>query len=84
MIARDYGCDLGLPDFPIRGKIYIHHMNPMTKGDLRNIQEEMLNPEFLVCVSHETHNALHYGDLTLLQDKEWHERTPNDTCPWKT
>lgn len=82
VIARDCGCDLGIADFPIRGKVYIHHMNPMTKGDLQKIREELLDPEYLICVSHNTHNAIHYGDESLLID-DWHERTPDDTSPWK-
>lgn len=83
VIARDLGSDLGLVDYPIRGRVYIHHMNPMTKWDLQKIREEMLDPEFLICVSHDTHNAIHYGDERLLID-DWQERTPNDTCPWLT
>lgn len=82
VIVRDNGCDLGSPDHPIRGKVYIHHMNPISVQDLRNSETSMLDPEYLICVSKETHDAIHYGDSSLLQE-EWKERQPNDTCPWK-
>ena len=83
VITRDLGCDLGIADRPIHGKIFIHHMNPMVKGDLQNVKEIYLDPEYLICMAYDTHNAIHYGDESLLAEA-WHERTPNDTCPWKT
>lgn len=82
VIARDFGNDLAMDGYPIYGKIYIHHMNPLRKADLINGGEVLFDPEFLVCVSLDTHNAIHYGD----ESKLFHglvERTPNDTCPWK-
>lgn len=82
VIIRDDGCDLGDPDRPIQGRIIIHHMNPLTKDDIDQNPDFILNPDYLVCVSHNTHNALHYGDENLLP-KKWEPRTPNDTCPWK-
>lgn len=82
VIIRDDGCDLGDPDHPIQGRIIIHHMNPLTKDDIDQNPDFILNPDYLVCVSHNTHNALHYGDENLLP-KKWEPRTPNDTCPWK-
>lgn len=83
IIVRDNGCDLGIEDCPITGKIIIHHMNPLTVKDiLKNDMEYMMNPEYLICVSHSTHNAIHYGDEKhLLQD--YTPRSPNDTTPWR-
>lgn len=83
VIVRDNGCDLGSPDNPIKGKIYIHHMNPLSPDDIENSTENLLNPEYLICVSHATHNALHYGDDSILERNKIVERGPNDTCPWK-
>lgn len=82
VIVRDNGCDLGDPDHPIYGRILIHHMNPIRKEDFDENPDYLLNPDYLVCVSHDTHNAIHYGDESLLQ-KEWAPRKPNDTIPWK-
>ena len=82
VILRDKGCDLGVEDREIFGRIYIHHMNPIGPKDIVNQTEYLLNPEFLIAVSHETHNALHYGDIKLLQTAPV-ERTKNDTCPWR-
>lgn len=82
VIIRDNGCDLGDPDHPIYGRILIHHMNPIRKEDFDENSDYLLNPDYLVCVSHNTHNAIHYGDASLLP-KEYVPRRPNDTCPWK-
>lgn len=82
VILRDNGCDLGVKDQPIRGKIYVHHMNPMSVEDIETLNEQILNPDNLICVSHDTHNAIHYGDKSLLPSYEYVERKPNDTCPW--
>ena len=82
VIFRDQGCDLGVTDHEIFGRIIIHHMNPITLKDLEEGSDLLLNPEYLICVSHNTHNAIHYGDEGLLQ-KLPVERTPNDTCPWR-
>lgn len=75
-------CDMGDPDHPIAGAIYIHHMNPISLRDIRESTEFLLTPMYLVCVSRNTHNAIHYGDARLLP-KEPTERRPGDTCPWK-
>ena len=83
VIIRDMGCDLGMAGYEITGKVIIHHMNPATIADMTNNAEVLLNPEYLICVSMETHNALHYGDEQIIQAKEWHERKANDTCPWR-
>ena len=82
IITRDLGCDLGLEGFAIHGRIYIHHMNPITVRDIRDYTEYLIDPEYLICTTHETHNAIHYGDSSLLI-AEPVERTPYDTCPWK-
>lgn len=82
VILRDDGCDLGCKDRPIFGRVLIHHMNPITKDDVLNRSDILMNPDYLICVSHDTHNAIHYGDSTQLM-KGPVERRPNDTCPWK-
>jgi hypothetical protein len=82
VIVRDCGCDLGIEDRTISGKIMIHHMNPITDKDIVNLTDILLNPEYLICVSHNTHNAIHYGDENLLI-KDPIVRIKNDTCPWK-
>lgn len=82
VIVRDCGCDLAFPGRPINGRIYIHHMNPVTKKDLLNRSDLVLNPEYLICVSYITHSAIHYGNKDLLIP-DLVERKPNDTCPWK-
>ena len=82
VIVRDNGCDLGMEDRPIAGKILIHHMNPITDKDVLNLTDILLNPEYLICVSHITHNAIHYGDENLLVTEPI-VRTKYDTCPWK-
>lgn len=83
VIVRDNGCDLGIPELPIYGKVIIHHMNPLSVDDILNDDPEcVMNPEYLVCVSHSTHNAIHYGDDS--QRQEYIPRRANDTAPWKT
>ncbi len=66
VIIRDNGCDLGIPGREIYSKVYIHHMNPIEKKDLLEESEYLMNPEYLICVSYDTHNAIHYGDESLL------------------
>lgn len=83
IIVRDNGCDLGIEGFEIHGRIYIHHMNPIMLKDIVHQTEFLLNPEYLICTTHQTHNAIHYGDESLLSTLEPVERTPHDTCPWK-
>lgn len=82
VIIRDNGCDLALLDREIRGRILIHHMNPISKEDILRRSDMILNPEYLICTTKNTHNAIHYGDIGLLM-KDPIERKPNDTCPWK-
>lgn len=82
VIIRDNGCDLAFPDKVIFGKVIIHHLNPLSKADIEGKTGALLDPNNLVCVSHLTHEAIHYGDIDILP-KDPVERTPNDTCPWK-
>ncbi len=82
VILRDDGCDLGIPGMLIDGKVIVHHMNAITLEDIQEGREWVFDPEFLICVSLDTHNAIHYGDENLLP-KLPEERKPNDTCPWR-
>lgn len=84
IIIRDEGCDLGFPGRLIQGRIIIHHLNPILIEDLLDdgIPESLMDPENVVCTCHITHNAIHYGDSSLLYPDPV-ERRPFDTCPWK-
>ena len=82
VIIRDNGCDLGIDGFDIRGKILIHHMNPISKEDILSRRSILMDPEYLITTTMQTHNAIHYSDENqlLLMPKE---RTTHDTCPWR-
>ena len=82
VIVRDMGCDLGMEDRQIHGKILVHHMNPIRVEDIVRRSEFLLNPEYLISTMKNTHDAIHYGDEGLLITVP-RERTKNDTCPWK-
>lgn len=82
VILRDNGCDLGVPGREIPGRILVHHMNPITQEDILRRSEYLLNPEYLISTVKRTHDAIHYGDDSLLL-KDPVERTKNDTCPWR-
>lgn len=82
VIIRDHGCDLGMLDRKIEGLIIVHHMNPVSKEDILNRSEFLLNPEYLISTIDSTHKAIHYGDRSLLLTVPV-ERTINDTCPWR-
>lgn len=82
MIIRDMGCDLVCEDREIIGKIILHHINPLTLDDVINRDPKIFDPENVICVSLDTHNAIHYGDADLLFTGIV-ERTKNDTCPWR-
>lgn len=82
VIIRDEGRDLAMEGYEIQNGLYIHHMNPIRKEDIVRATELLLNPEYLVCVSFNTHQAIHYGDEKLLPQLPV-ERRPNDTCPWR-
>lgn len=83
VIIRDNGCDLGVDGYEIYGRIVIHHMNPILQTDILDRTQLLLDPDYLICTTHATHNAIHYGDEGLLS-REPVERTRNDTCPWKS
>ena len=82
VIVRDGGCDLGIPDREIFGKILVHHMNPIRQEDILRRSKWLLDPEYLICTIKNTHDAIHYGDdgLLILAPTE---RMKNDTCPWR-
>lgn len=84
VIVRDGGCDLGIPDRLITGRIVIHHINPIRKEDIvnRNL-DSILNAEYLICCSHNTHEAIHYGNESILTPDKIPERKPDDTIPWR-
>ena len=85
IITRDYGCDLAILDreIPPGLKIFIHHMNPIEANDIRLGTEYLMDPEFLITTTKLTHDAIHYGDDSILLDDKPVERLPNDTCPWR-
>lgn len=82
IIVRDLGCDLGIEGREILNSPVIHHMNPISIDDIRNSTEFLLNPNYLITTTANTHRAIHYGDesIFLLENLDRH---PNDTCPWK-
>ena len=82
VIIRDCGCDLGIEGREIHERILIHHINPISEEDILDRSDLLLNPEYLISTSHRTHNAIHYGDDSILIDMPL-ERRKNDTCPWK-
>lgn len=82
VIIRDNGCDLGVEGYEIYGRVIIHHLNPIRQEDILTHSNLLLNPEYLICTTHATHNAIHYGDESLLVLAPT-ERSKNDTCPWK-
>lgn len=81
VITRDNGCDLGIEGHDIYGKILVHHMNPISKDDILGRSEYLLDPEFLISTIKNTHDAIHYGDESLLITAPI-QRSKNDTCPW--
>ena len=85
IITRDLGCDLAHPDheFANGQPIYIHHMNPITVEDINDYSDFLLNPEYVITCSFDTHNAIHYGDVSALLKDELIIRRPNDTSPWR-
>lgn len=81
VILRDNGCDLGIPGYEIHSNILVHHINPMVIDDLYKHEDWVLNPEYLITTTHNTHNAIHYGDKSLLP-KVVISRSPGDTKLW--
>jgi hypothetical protein len=82
IIIRDNGCDLGIEGMEIHYKLLIHHINPITKRDILERSPMLMDENNVICVSHNTHEAIHYGDESLLIE-EYVPRRPNDTCPWR-
>lgn len=84
VIARDGGCDLGIPDrkIPNGVKILVHHIEPIDINDIVNRTRRLLDPDNLISTIKNTHDAIHYGDASLLVTEPI-ERTPYDTCPWR-
>lgn len=82
VILRDNGCDLGIEDREIFDKLIVHHINPMTIEQLEAGGEELFDMENFICCSHNTHEAIHYGDSSLLVKTEFVERRPGDTILW--
>lgn len=82
VIIRDNGYDLGIKGCAIHGRPIIHHMNPVSIKDVVERTDILLDPEYLITVSRDTHNAIHYGDMNLL-NRSPITRSPFDTCPWK-
>jgi hypothetical protein len=81
VIARDYGCDLGVEGYEIHDRILIHHMNPMAVSDIVHSNEDILDPEYLISCTHLTHNAIHYGNVRMLP-KRHVARKAGDTRLW--
>ena len=82
VIVRDNGCDLGVPGLEIVGMVIVHHINPITIDDVKNRNPILFDPEFLISTQLNTHNAIHYGDESLLISETPLERSPNDTKLW--
>lgn len=82
VIIRDQGRDLGLEGWKIVGKIYVHHMNPITLEQIKDGDPILLDPEYLISCSYNTHQAITWGNAELLP-KPLIVRRPNDTIPWK-
>jgi len=83
VIIRDNGCDLGIEDYEIRGQlIIVHHMNPITIEDIELNRPQVFDPELLITTTFNTHNAIHFGNESLLPRLPI-ERRRNDTCPWR-
>lgn len=82
IIIRDMGNDMGVEDYPINGKIYIHHINPIELKDIYDRHTMLLDPENVISVSYQTHNAIHYGDESLLFTGIT-TRYEHDTTPWR-
>lgn len=82
VIARDYGCDLGIDGYEIHSKLLVHHMNPLTMEALVQGDPRIIDPEYLITTTHTTHNAIHYGDINQMPRKLI-ERKPGDTLLWE-
>ena len=81
VIVRDEGCDLGVAGYEINGALVIHHINPMESDDIVHGESWILDPEYLITTTKDTHNAIHYGNRSILK-KKYVERFPGDTKLW--
>jgi hypothetical protein len=81
VVYRDDACDLGIPGYEIFARLLVHHMNPITSEDFARGGEWVLDPEYLITTTHRTHNAIHYGDQSLISRPPV-ERRPGDTKLW--
>jgi hypothetical protein len=81
VVFRDQACDLGVAGYDIHAQLLVHHINPVTPEDLQHGELWVLDPEYLITTTHRTHNALHYGDQTLVRRAPV-ERRPGDTRLW--
>lgn len=81
VMIRDNSCDLGVDGYEIHSNLIVHHMNPLVEEDIIHGTQYALDPEFLICTTHDTHNAIHYGDASLLA-KPYEPRRPGDTKLW--
>lgn len=81
VLIRDNGCDLGVPGYEISGSALVHHLNPMVASDISHGDDWIIDPEFLITTTQLTHNAIHYGDASLLK-KPFIPRSPGDTRLW--
>lgn len=85
IILRDNGCDLGVAghEYINDELVFIHHINPLDPKDIADHTEMLMDPENVISCRFDTHNAIHYGDESLIMPFELTLRKPNDTCPWK-
>ena len=86
IILRDGACDLGVPGYEIPDgvPVFIHHINPITADDVKNHNPILLDPENLITTVFKTHQIIHYGLQNNSQPSLSIDRTPNDTCPWRS
>lgn len=82
VIIRDNGMDLGIDGMPINGRVVVHHMVPLKKEDFLYRTPFLVDPEYMITMSHNTHNAIHFGSIDSTT-QDYVPRTPNDTCPWR-
>ena len=80
--VRDNGCELAHEDYPISGRIYVHHIEPITIDDIEHSSDKLFDLDNLVCTSFKMHQAIHFGDVKFLEIYQWKERSENDTSPW--
>lgn len=81
IVTRDCGRDLACEGYDIYGQVLVHHINPITVKDILDRNHMVFDPENLITTVHNTHNAIHYGDESLLTTEPI-IRYKDDTCPW--